>query len=270
MGNATHSGSTVKTSAASSILFCLTLLSTLPGLHGAGRVWVHEGGVPGINISAIAVDPLNGQTIYAATYGAGIYKSTDGGSSWKKPSPDTPGAGSVIVDPVSTQTVYAGATDGMVYKSTDGGGHWMGVTVGSNAYAEVLAFDPAGSETIYAGTRYHGVYKSTDAGTSWIAFNAGMESASVSSLAMDPATPQTVYAASYGSGIFKSTDGGLQWNLVSEIIGYDYGAWSLRIDPLDPQVMYAGTPYGIYRSTDGGSHWSESGHERRHPRPGRL
>lgn len=61
-----------------SILLGLVFFPTTPGLQGAGRIWVNKGGIQGIPISAIAIDPADAQTLYVGSYGGPLYKSTDG------------------------------------------------------------------------------------------------------------------------------------------------------------------------------------------------
>ena len=121
----------IESAAEFSILFCLILSLTAPGLHGAGRNWIDKGGIEGTFVTGIAVDPSAAQTLYACIHtGGSLFKSTDGGSHWGHPSLNAPRAYTIAIDPVSTQTIYAGEYAGGAYKSTDGGASWAVIVQG--------------------------------------------------------------------------------------------------------------------------------------------
>ena len=80
----------------------------------------------------LAIDPINTQTIYAGTYGGGVFKSLDGGSTWYAINAGLTNLHiySLAIDPTNTQTVYAGTEQGGVFKSTNGGSSWSAVNTG--------------------------------------------------------------------------------------------------------------------------------------------
>jgi photosystem II stability/assembly factor-like uncharacterized protein len=124
-----------------------------------GGIWKATGlgqtAVGAAAITAVAIDPRNTGTVYAATYsygrdGGALWKTTDGGTSWRNlfPSSST-NFDAVIVSPQDSGIVYAGADAGVLI-SADGGGSWTPIP-GSPGLAQVLAFDPQDANTLYAG-----------------------------------------------------------------------------------------------------------------------
>ena len=144
-------------------------------------------------IYALAVDPNTPTTLYAGTYGGGMFKSTDGGATW---SPVNNGLTNksvwalAIASTTPASTTYAG-TYGGVFKSTNGGASWSAVNSGlTNTAVFALAIDPTDSNTLYAGTYGGGVFKSINGGTTWSVANTGLTNKSVRALAIDPTPPQ--------------------------------------------------------------------------------
>jgi len=229
--------------------------------------WHQTSGPEGGEIWALVVDPSSPQTMYAATWGGGIFKSTNGGFYWNAVNNGLadPYLNSLVLDKSNPQTLYAGADIAGVLKSIDGGASW---SVASNGLTDKgiwsLAIDPANSQVMYAGTYASGVFKSTNGGDSWSPVNNGIENMSVFSLVIDPKDSQTIYAGTYsydkaiGSGIYKSIDGGVSWNAVNAgLTGMD--VTSLAIDPNNSQVIYAGVQGpGIFKSINGGISWAAS------------
>lgn len=115
--------------------------------------------------------------------------------------------------------------------------------------------------TIYIGTFGGGVLKSTDGGATFAPANAGLtgNALSVSSLAMDPTNPDVLVLTSADGGISRTVDGGASWLPTSEV---GTNVVFVTVDPLDPQVLYAGYGVGggasIRKSTDGGATWVKS------------
>jgi len=106
-------------------------------------------------VRALAIDPQRPTTLYAGTDG-GVYKSTDGGASWR--AINTTGltnrnVWALAIDPQTPTTLYAGTRGGGVYKSTDGGARWQAINTGlTNLEVRALAIDPQTPTTLYAGT----------------------------------------------------------------------------------------------------------------------
>ena len=248
-----------------------------------------------MNVSVLAIDPQNSETIYAGgfdgpppgTSAPKLFKSTDGGASWRVASSglfanaaDPYTVGSLVIDPQDPNTLYAGsAADGPggIFKSTDGGANWSASGDGLPGTAiKALAIDPRNPNTLYAAPR-RGIFKSTDGGVSWSAVSSGLPTdfygnglVPIVYLAIDPQNPDTVYASTATcmpctptSGVFKSMDGGASWTgsgLASSIlVNPDYSVpLVLAINPINPNTVYAGTYDGIVKSLDAGGNWNAS------------
>jgi photosystem II stability/assembly factor-like uncharacterized protein len=208
-------------------------------------------------VYALVVDRRDPDIVYAGTWEKGVFKTTDGGASWRNV-----GQGAVntlVLDPRDPETIYAGATGGYagpssifygrgVFKSSDGGANWQRVGLqGTNV--GILALDPQHPETIYAGTDRKGVVKSTDGGASWRA--AGFQGTNVGALMFDPQHPLTLYAGTDEEGAFRTTDGGRTWRALA--LGHD--ADLLALHPRNSARLYATSEQGILTSTDAGRSW---------------
>lgn len=232
-----------------------TVTTTLQGVpvwteHGPGAIVDSNGGFLGTGaIVAVAVDPTDSGTIYAATSGGGVWRSRDARPGNPSPSwaPVTdahpsPAMGAIAISPLDRQTVYAGT--------------------GSFA-----SFGPSGTAV--------GLYRSTDGGDSWrnLAANlfAGIPVRDLLPTRVSERAGQVVLAAVLSNsgagttgGIFRSEDGGQSFVLQSGMAetGLPSGdGWALAEDPTLPGHVYAavgGATPGIYYSGDGGkTTWTE-------------
>ena len=234
----------------------LNVCSSIPACL-ADNTWQTIGPF-GAWIMALAIDSNNSQIMYAATYGNGVFKSTNGGASWATVNNgiNVKSLYTIAIDPNDSQTIYTWGE--RLYKSTDGGVSWTtggdwGVVMSN---AKNLVIDPHDSKTIYAGTASNGIYKSTDSGSTWLAVNSGMATANIQSLTIDPGNRLTLYASTSGSGVFKSTNGGSSWQTINSGMT-ESNILSLAIDPGNSQIIYAGaSSNGIYKSTNGGVSWT--------------
>jgi photosystem II stability/assembly factor-like uncharacterized protein len=249
------------------------------GVAGAGTErWGPPHGIYGARITGLAVDPARTEIVYAATEDAGVFKTTNGGGSWR---PFNKGLEELnekvlAIDPQNPDTVYAGLvrtwtpTTGGVFKTTDGGRSWrtMNAGLGGARSVSALAIDPETPATVYAGTsldaeteRGGGVFKSTNGGRSWMSMTSGLGRPDVEALAIDPSASETVYAGTDEGGVFKTTDGGRSWRFVSAGIESNW-ALALAIDPATPTTVYAGMnggddfDGGVFKSMDGGETWA--------------
>ena len=205
------------------------------------------------SIGCIAMDPNNPNVIWVGTgennnqrsvaYGDGLYKSEDGGQSWKKVGlENSEHIGKIIIDPNDSDVVY------------------------------VAAIGPLWSS---GGDR--GLYKTTDGGENWEASLTIDEHTGVNDVVMDPRDPNVLYASAFqrqrkvftyvgggaGSGIYKSTDGGENWKKVNKgLPGVDIGRIGLAISPADPEIIYAIVEAaqgkgGFFKSTNRGASWTQ-------------
>ncbi len=213
-------------------------------------------------VIGFALDPAHSTTLYAGTFGNGLYRSTDGGSNWSSVGTGMRSA-SVTALAFEPSTLLAATLGAGVYQSADGGGTWTP----SNANLDVgivnsLLSDPASPATVYAALS-DGVYRSADGGGTWQTLNNGLPIAPVSALASRPGSPPTLLAATLGGGIFQSADGGGTWSASSQGLT-DLSISSLVVDPTNSQTLYAGTDHSttasqrVFKSADGGATWTQT------------
>ena len=206
-------------------------------------------------VTGIAVDPTDPKTIYEASAGGGVWKTTDGGTTWTPLTDNQPtlAMGSIAVAPSNHLKIYAGTGeannsgdsehgDGILV-SDDGGATWTlnssGGALDGTAIGQI-AVDPANASIAYAavGTDSslngkigvnEGIWKTTDGGTTWTNMTATLSlpnstspaSVDWSAVVVDPNTPTIVYAAigdwykGVSNGIYRSTDSGTTWSLLA-------------------------------------------------------
>src|SRR5437870_5384868 len=155
----------------------------------------------------LIVDPFRPSTVYAGTYGNGIFVSTDGAATW---TPANVGMRSSYVSalafaPGQSSTIYAATYGGGVYQSLDAARTWALASGSLNlALVYSLAADPAASSTVYAAA-LDGVQKTIDGGGTWRASSGGLPVFHVSGLAFQRRSPAVLFASTSGGGLFKST-----------------------------------------------------------------
>jgi photosystem II stability/assembly factor-like uncharacterized protein len=186
-------------------------------------------------------EPNNRQS---SSWGDGVYKSFDGGKTWKNMGLEaTRHIGRIVVHPKNPEVVYVAAL-----------GHLWGP-------------NPA-----------RGVYKTMDGGKTWVQVLKINDDTGVSDIAMDPESPDTLYAAAYerrrtpygyngggpDSAIYKTIDGGANWKKLTKGLPYENGGETGRIGldiyRKDPNIVYALVQHekgGIYRSEDKGETWKK-------------
>lgn len=250
------------------------------------------------SIGAMAIAPSDAKVIYVGTgdsaprntvlTGEGMYKSTDGGKTWK-----FIGLGAthiiskILVDPKNPDVVYVAALGHLfgpnpergVFKSTDGGKTWKKILyVNDGTGAISMAMDPSNADVVYAtmwqASRTHwtfssggpgsGIYKTTDGGAHWtnISHRPGLPTGifGMEGIAVAPSKPDVVYAliqADYqgqAGGLFRSEDGGQSWKLMNNSMDITQRAFyymRVFVDPKDPNTIYLPNT-GLFVSHDGG------------------
>jgi len=159
-------------------------------------------------ISKIIVHPEDENTLWVAQVSKGIFKSTDGGVSWKKL---TDGSFTFMmdlaIDPSNLDVMYTGTVGLGVYKTTDGGRTWQQMNAGMNANEAVVSIviDPVRPNIVYAATINSGVYVSEDSGESWRTINDGLLSrwSKVLGISSDGSI---LYYGTRGGGVFRLGD----------------------------------------------------------------
>lgn len=184
-------------------------------------------GLDGGTIEGIVIDPNDPNILYAGSWGNGIYKSTDGGTTWvnKNKGLHSPYIYEIAIDPKDNQHILVSAYEHGINQSFDGGESWTDVSsdipTGSVIYS--IDFHPLNSSIVYAAVREPtiveegvpdypgGVYKSFDGGSKWEKKSNGMANDYVYDLGIDPNDPNTIYAAMHDTGVYKTSDAGNTW-----------------------------------------------------------
>ena len=248
------------------------------------------------SIGAVAIDPTNDRTVWVGTgesnprndvsYGDGLYKTTDGGKTWKNVGlRGTKYISRILIDPSDPQHVIVGALGDVfassphrgVYVTFNGGKSWSKtLDVGPISGVSDLAMNPRTPNVIFAGVwefqrrpwtfrsggKRDGIYRSTDGGRTWKRLTGGGLPAGITGrigLAVAPSDPQRVYAlieAKHGI-LWRSDDDGNTWRLVSSNTLVDQRPFyfsHIEVDPSDPNTVYTAST-ALAKSTDGGLHF---------------
>ena len=253
-----------------------------------GKTWTFLGLKATRQISRVRVHPTNPNVVWVAAQGAfwgpnkerGIYKTTDGGTSWRQvlARNDSTGASDLVVDPTNPNVLYAafwqsyrnaytlssGGAGGAIYRSTDGGEHWTELThnpgLPQGTLGNIgLAVSPANPRRLWASIEADsgGIYRSDDAGARWTRVNDDRKLRQrawyYSRIFADPKDSNTVYALNVG--FYRSVDGGKTFKQpIAVPHGDNHDLW---IAPNDPRRMIEGNDGGATVSMTGGRTWTE-------------
>ncbi|HYR45470.1 MAG TPA: hypothetical protein VER78_00600, partial [Thermoanaerobaculia bacterium] len=215
----------------------------------------------------LIVDPSRPSTVYAGTYGNGIFVSTDGAATW---APASSGMRDSYVSalafaPGQSSTIYAATYGGGVYQSLDAARTWVLAGAGLDlSLIRALAADPAAANTVYAAM-FDGVQKTIDGGGNWRSASGGLPVFPVYGLAFQRGSPTALLAATSGGGLLRSTDGAATWSASGQGLN-DLFISSIAVDPSNASILYAGTnhPYDgsnsqrVYKSSNGGGTWTQT------------
>jgi photosystem II stability/assembly factor-like uncharacterized protein len=254
----------------------------------AGSTWQFIGLYDAGQIGAVRIHPTNPNVVWVAAIGnafkanaeRGVFKTTDGGKTWKKVLflSDSVGAADLELNPANPDVVYAwmwrgqrkpwtiisGAADavnGSFYKSTDGGEHFTKITNGlptglvGKGNIAVTAANPNRVYALVEAKPGGGLYRSDDQGQSWklMSSNSGLIARPFyyATLGADPTNADVLYGGA--ESFFKSTDGGATWTTMRTPHGDNHDIW---ISPKNGQVMIQSNDGGANISSDGGRTWS--------------
>jgi photosystem II stability/assembly factor-like uncharacterized protein len=250
----------------------------------AGRTWTHVGFADAPVISKIRIHPTNPDVVFVAAFGRmsapsqarGIFKTSDGGKTWKRTlfRDERTGGVDISIDARNPNVVFAalweafrleytmssGGPGSGLFKSTDGGETWIELTRNPGLPAGVvgrigIAVSGADSNRVYAivENRDGGLFRSDDGGATWALVNGGrsirQRAFYYTHLAADPKDRDLVYVLNVG--LFKSTDGGR--TLTYFAFGDSHDLW---IDPDDTSHMLHAMDGGGAVTHDGGRTWS--------------
>jgi photosystem II stability/assembly factor-like uncharacterized protein len=242
------------------------------------------------SIGAVALDPNDSSVVWVGTgernsqrsvgYGDGVYKSEDGGRSFRKVGLDkSEHIGRIAIDPRDSKVVYVAAQgplwaaggDRGLYKTTDGGKTWKAVlAISENTGVTDVVLDPTNPDVVYAASwqrRRHfytlinggpesAIHKSADGGATWTRLRSGLPAGELGriGLAVSPADPNVVYAtveaAAQGSGIFRSSDKGATWERMSPTIAQGMYYGQIVADPKNVDRVYI--PNVVFQVSDDG------------------
>ncbi len=252
-----------------------------------GKSWSFVGLKETRQISRVIVDPKNPDNVLVAAQGAywgpgkdrGIYKTTDGGKTWRQLffRNDSTGASDLVVDPTNPSTMYAafwqtyrnswmmssGGPGGGIFKSTDGGEHWTDLSKSPGLPKGItgnigLTISPANPNRLWTLIEADdgGVFRSDDGGATWSktneARNLRQRAWYYSRVFADPKDANVVYALN--TGFYKSTDAGKTFKPIPVPHGDNHHLW---IAPDDPKRMIQCNDGGCNVSFNGGQSWSE-------------
>jgi photosystem II stability/assembly factor-like uncharacterized protein len=216
-------------------------------------------------VQVVVVDPTNPTNLYVGLATGAILKSTDSGKTWKQASLSLNGSNwqtnihttisSIAVDPTNPQIVYFGAgmdynpytvTRG-IYKSIDGGHTFVQIVQESDLPGTSSGVGVNAKGTLFAGYN-NNTWRSRDKGQTWdllnITGNGNYDAGG--NIGFNPIYTDTVWV--WG---FESDDEGDTWHWIGPLE-------PPVVDPLVPDLAFAGTPYGVSKSTDGGQTWENS------------
>ena len=243
-----------------------------------------------------AIDAVNDNwyNVYVGAAGGGLWKSTNGGTTFK-PVFDkyTQSIGSITIDQKHPDTVWVGTGETWVrnsvsigngiYKTTDGGSNWKLMGLEKTERIAKIIIDPNNHDVVYAAATgplfsesdERGVYKSTDGGVTWNKILYIDQNTGCSSIDIDYSNPNILYAGMWefrrkaytfnsggkGSGLYRSSDAGNTWQKIAENLPEgDLGRICVTVSPVDPSVVFAlieAKQSGLFKSTDKGESWEK-------------
>ncbi len=235
--------------------------------------WQSSGAWLGGTVSSITLSPdfITGQVALAAT-GAGLYRSTDGGQTWRLITSGLSDPSVLVVEfahanrPGAT-CAFAASAGGRLFTTVDGGQSWREVVnwAGSGT-ATTLTISPnfAQDQTLFVATG-EGIFRSQDGGQSWESSTFGLLDLEVLCLACAPdfAQSQVLWAGTAQGGLFRSRNAGRSWRESGQGLP-DSAVQCLVASPhfAANQTLWLGTETaGLYQSTDGGANWATMGAE---------
>ncbi|MBI3658460.1 MAG: hypothetical protein HY232_18810 [Acidobacteria bacterium] len=152
------------------------------------------------------IDPADSQIIYIGTFRSGVYKSADGGRSWRGVGLSGQWVYSVTIDEENPSIVYAAAINGL-HKSEDRGERWERL---STFAPRMIVIDPGTRDTMYGSTTGRGVYKSVDGGRTWEPRNLGLTVTLINAITIARDTGR-LYIATAGASVWFSDDQAETW-----------------------------------------------------------
>jgi photosystem II stability/assembly factor-like uncharacterized protein len=240
---------------------------------------------------------------YFGATGGGVWKTTDGGTTWRAMTDrdlSSSSVGAIGVCEANPDVVYVGMGevafrgnimqgDG-IYRSTNGGSSWTRVGLSESQAIGRVRVHPRNCDIAYAAVLGHsygphperGVYKTTDGGKTWNRILYKSERTGAVDLVMDPNNPDVLYAGFWQvqrtpwslesggaeGGLYKTTNGGANWTELTRNAGLPKGLWGkvgVSVSGADANRVYAlieADSGGVFRSDDGGATWTRTNDQR--------
>jgi photosystem II stability/assembly factor-like uncharacterized protein len=253
-----------------------------------GENWTNMGLKDSEHIAKILIDPKDSNAVLACATGhlwndndeRGVFKTTDGGKTWKKvlagPNGST-GCGMIARSPQQPGTVFAsmwdfrrqgwtfrsGGPGSGLYKSTDGGEHWSELTntnskgLPDKPYGRIaLAVAPSKPQVVYAmiESKKSALFRSDDGGQNWNRLDSSQyliwRPFYFANLIVDPKNENKIFKPD--GPLLLSVNGGQSFSAVANAHGDFHDLW---MNPENPNVMFTGDDGGLWRSEDGGTRW---------------
>jgi photosystem II stability/assembly factor-like uncharacterized protein len=252
----------------------------------AGKTWKNVGLKDTQQIGRVAINPRDANIVFVAALGhqfgpneqRGVYRSTDGGATWKQVLTRGPKAGAVdlSIDPTNPNTIYAafwevyrtpyslesGGPGSGIWKSTDGGDTWTDLSHKPGMPKGIMgrigvSVSPANPQRVYALIEAEdgGAYRSDNGGDTWVHTTSNAEIRQrawyYTHIFADPKNVDTVYYLNVG--FLRSSDGGRTFASINTPHGDNHGLW---IAPNDPGRMIESNDGGANITSNGGRSWS--------------
>ena len=255
------------------------------------------------SIGCVSIDPNNSNVIWvgsgennnqrSVSYGDGVYKSIDGGDTWKNMGlKSSEHIGKIIIDPNNSNVIYVAAIGPLwskggergLYKSIDGGINWSLILyIDENTGVNDVIIDPRNTDILYASSfqrRRHvftyvgggpgsGMHKSEDGGKNWIKINTGLPTEEIGriGLTISPANPEYIYAiveaANGKGGFYRSLNKGASWKRQSSHSTSGNYYQEIIADPVDPNRVFSMDTW-MTVTNDGGKTFNKVGEDFKH------
>ena len=246
-------------------------------------------------IADVAIDPNDTSIWYVGVGSGGVWKTTNGGITWKPlfDKQSVYSIGAVVLDPRNSNTVWVGTGENVggrhvsfgdgIYVSHNGGQKWTNMGLKNTGHISEIIVHPTNSDVLWVAAQgplwksggERGLYKTVDGGKNWRKVLGDDKWVGVTDVVIDPRDANNLYAATWqrhrtvaayygggvGSGLHKSTDGGETWTKITEGLPKgEMGKIGLAISPINPDVVYAAIELNrrkgaVYRSADRGASW---------------
>ncbi len=254
--------------------FTLRALKDRSALSGPDWTLAGPSNIGG-RITAVALDPNNGNIIYAAAASGGVWKSNDFGTTWFNIFNESFSIGSLALSPENPGVIYVGTGEANpssvdtypgngIWRSTDGGGTWTNLGLAETGHIGKIVINPLNPNTIFVSTLGlyrsrtpdRGIYRSLDHGSTWSKVLYVNDTTGTADIVLCPSDTTIMLSTSWtyyrtlpyvirggpSSGLYRSTDGGSTWTHITNGIPHDdatIGRISLSFAPSNGAIAYA-------------------------------